>query len=526
MSRIRYRKYTLRCAAALVLSVLSFGILLSSCAAARPAGDVGADDLAGSSAIATPQAAAILPTATTVPIVQAGLAASPEPVETRIVTHTVVAGETITRIALRYNISVGELLAANNLPNPDLLNVGEVLVLPQVAVDYTEAIRILADSRLVRSVNSAGFDVADFVARQPGILRELTVTLDSSQFSAAQIADRVSQEYSVDARVLLAFLEHFARLLSRKDADNDAQIYPLLRQAYGINRAGLYSQLSWLADQLNQGYYDWKYRDATQLKFVDESDLHFEPSLNAATVAVQYVLSQLLSPAEWRDAVGEAGLAETYRALFGDPFTDAHVTVPEDLQQPALTLPFPRGETWRFTGGFHGGWGNGSAWSAIDFAPPDESVAARGCYESSFAATAVADGVIARLAEGLVVLDLDGDGNEGSGWTILYLHIDHHNALQVGQAVETGNLLGYPACIGGYSNATHLHIARRYNGEWLPADCTRCPAGNTVAPFVMSGWQVIGLGSQLYQGFLVNQADNRNVVAEQGRYNNINAISW
>ena len=528
MSRIRKRyfhKYSAPSAAALVLSVLSFCILLSSCATARPAANSG-DDLGISNAIATPQATIALPAATTRPIVQVEQQATPAPVATRVVTHTVAPGETITRIALRYNISVGDLLAANDLPNPDLLNVGEVLVLPIVAVDYTEALRILADSRLVRSVNSAGFDVADFVAGQPGILRDMTVTLDSGQFSAAQIVERVSREFSVDARVLLAFLEHFARLLSVQDVDNDARIYPLLRQAYGIDRAGLYSQLSWLADQLNQGYYDWKYRGATQLKFSDDSDLHFDPSLNAATVAVQAVLSQLLSPAEWRDAVGESGLAETYRSLFGDPFADAHVTVPEDLRQPELTLPFPRGEVWRFTGGFHGGWGNGSAWSAIDFAPPDESATAFGCYESSFAATAVADGVIARLAEGLVVLDLDGDGNEGSGWTILYLHIDHHNALQVGQAVEAGNLLGYPACIGGYSNATHLHIARRYNGEWLPADCTRCPTGATVAPFVMSGWQVIGLGNQLYQGFLVNQADNRSVVAEQGRHNDINAISW
>lgn len=527
MLRIRnrnLRKYSAPIAAALVLSILSFGIVLASCSAARPA--AGGNDFPVSNAIATPQATTILPTATTRPINQAELRATPQPTEARIITHTVADGETITRIALRYNISVGELLAANNLPNPDLLNVGEVLVLPLATVDYTEAARILPDSRLVRSVNSAGFDVAAFVVGQPGVLREMTVVISAREYSAAQIVERVSREFSVDARVLLAFLEHFAGLLSRQAVDDEARTFPLLRQANGINRAGLYSQLSWLADQLNQGYYDWKYRGATQLKFKDGKDLHFDSSLNAGTVAVQFVLSQLLSPGEWRDAASESGLAATYRALFGDPFADAHVTAPQDLQQPELTLPFPRGETWRFTGGFHGGWGNGSAWSAIDFAPPDESPAAYGCYESSFAATAVADGVIARLAEGLVVLDLDGDGNEGSGWTILYLHIDHHNALQVGQAIAAGNLLGYPACIGGYTNATHLHIARRYHGEWLPADCTRCAAGKTVPPFVMSGWQVVGLDSQLYQGFLVNQADNRSVVAEQGRYNDINAISW
>ena len=79
---------------------------------------------------------------------------------------------------------------------------------------------------------------------------------------------------------------------------------------------------------------------------------------------------------------------------------------------------------------------------------------------------------------------------------------------------------------GGFSTATHLHIARRYNGEWLPADCNRCPVGADAPPFVMSGWKVVGLGSQLYQGFLVNIRDNRSVIAEQGRHTDVNTISW
>ena len=130
------------------------------------------------------------------------------------------------------------------------------------------------------------------------------------------------------------------------------------------------------------------------------------------------------------------------------------------------------------------------------------------------------------MVEGVVLLDLDGDGDEGSGWTLLYLHITSHDALAEGQAVEVGNILGYASCLGGYSTATHLHFARLYNGEWLPADCNRCPAATTVPPFVMSSWKVVGLGSQLYQGFLVNTLDNRSVVAEQGRFTNVNAISW
>ena len=473
-----------------------------------------------------PAATAIPPTATNRPIIDAAQSATIAPEPTRVITHTVAPGDTLTRIAARYNITVRELLDANDLPNPDLLAVGYVLKLPQVSVETSPGFRILPDSRLVRSVRSADFDTSAFVAAQPGALRDMTLTIDNKQYRAAQIIERASLEFSVDARILLAFLEHFAGLLTDANAPNEKQLYPLLSRESAPRRAGLYSQLSWLADRLNQGYYDWKYRGETQLRFADGNALHYDTALNAGAVAVQYALGQLLPPDAWKTAAGESGLHATYMALFGDPFLDAHLTVPDGLRQPTLTLPFPRGEVWRYTGGFHGGWGNGSAWAAIDFAPPEEAASAYACYESSFAATAAANGVIARAEEGLVVLDLDGDGDEATGWTILYLHIDHHDTLQAGQTIEAGNLLGYPDCVGGVSYATHLHIARRFNGEWIPADCARCPPAVSAPPFVMSDWRVVGLGSQLYQGFLVNQADNRSVVAEQGRHTDINAISW
>ncbi len=475
-------------------------------------------------------------TATFAPLVATAIAGESTVAEPdqEITSHTVQAGDTLTRIAQRYDITVRQLLDANDLPNPDLLEIGQVLALPRTPVEYTPGARLLPDSRLVRSIDGAAFDVAEFAASQPGPLHRMVVTMTEAgdlagpQWSGSAIVERVSREYRVDARLLLVFLEYFAGLLSDADASNDAQLYPLRPPADPPDRRreGLYNQLSWLADRLNQGYYDWKYRSRTILDAPDGSRLLYEPSLNAGTVALQYALAQIRSADEWRADIGEDGLQSVYVELFGDPFAAEYQTVPPDLRQPALTLPFPPGVVWRFTGGFHGGWGNGSAWSAIDFAPPAAEAATAACYISSHPTTAVADGVIARLGEGLVVLDLDGDGNDGSGWSILYLHIVPHGALREGQPVEAGNILGYASCHGGFSTATHLHIARLYNGEWLPADCNRCPADRAVPPFVMSGWKVVGLGSQLYQGFMVRQEDNRSAVAEQGRFTDVNAISW
>ena len=46
-------------------------------------------------------------------------------------THTVQAGETLTAIAQRYNVTVQAIVAANNIPNPDRVAVGTVLIIPE-----------------------------------------------------------------------------------------------------------------------------------------------------------------------------------------------------------------------------------------------------------------------------------------------------------------------------------------------------------------------------------------------------------
>jgi hypothetical protein len=71
------------------------------------------------------------------------------------------------------------------------------------------------------------------------------------------------------------------------------------------------------------------------------------------------------------------------------------------------------------TGGPHTGWGNMEPYAAVDFAPPSKT---QGCVHSDVWATAVADGVIVRSTTGEVMLDLDGDGDERTGWDVLPAH--------------------------------------------------------------------------------------------------------
>lgn len=46
------------------------------------------------------------------------------------ITHVVTSGDTLNRLAARYNASVSSIVSANNLSNPDLIRVGQKLVIP------------------------------------------------------------------------------------------------------------------------------------------------------------------------------------------------------------------------------------------------------------------------------------------------------------------------------------------------------------------------------------------------------------
>jgi murein DD-endopeptidase MepM/ murein hydrolase activator NlpD len=88
---------------------------------------------------------------------------------------------------------------------------------------------------------------------------------------------------------------------------------------------------------------------------------------------------------------------------------------------------------------------------------------------------------VLRSENGEVLVDLDGDGFEQSGWVLLYMHVAAQDRVEPGTILQRGQRIGHPSCEGGYADATHLHFARRYNGEWMPA-------GSGPVPMVLSGW--------------------------------------
>ncbi len=404
------------------------------------------------------------------------------------VTYTVQPGDTLAAIALSYGVDVQALSEANGIANPNLLEVGQVLVIPppprgQDGPDF----KIIPDSELVYGPSAAQFALDDFIRRQNGRLVGYSEVVDDRVLSGAQIVERVARENSVSPRLLLAVLEYQSGWVTQRGPLDD---FPL-----GFHNpwsAGLYRQLSWAANNLCRGYYLWRIEAVSGWLLADGSVVPPSPVINAGTAGVQYFFGLLYGHADWQRAVSQQGLFATFEALFGYPFDFAfEPLIPSGLQQPILQLPFAAGETWSFTGGPHGGWADGTAWAALDFAPPGEP---QGCVVSKYWLTAVADGVITFVGDGIVILDLDGDGSEQTGWSIFYLHVDEFERVAIGKRVQAGERIGHPSCAGGVSNATHVHIARRYNGEWVSAD--------GALPFVMDGWVAQSAG-RAYDGMLV-----------------------
>ncbi|HEX7976476.1 MAG TPA: hypothetical protein VF498_18845 [Anaerolineales bacterium] len=92
------------------------------------------------------------------------------------------------------------------------------------------------------------------------------------------------------------------------------------------------------------------------------------------------------------------------------------------------------------------------------------------------------------------MIDLDGDGREQTGWVLLYLHVAEADRVAMGTRVNTDDPIGHPSCEGGQRpTGTHVHLARKYNGEWIAADGP--------LPFLLSGWQAHA-GPKPYQGAL------------------------
>ncbi len=424
--------------------------------------------------------------------------------------YTVQAGDTLGSIAQAYGITLEALMQANGLNESSVLSIGMVLNIPPIEADPNSgsSFKIIPDSELIYGPASAQFDVKTFIQGYSGYLVNYTQDVNGESLTGEQIITRVAQSYSVNPRLLLALLEYRSGWVTNSTPQNVD--YPL-----GFNDsyyAGLYRQISWAANNLNRGYYYWRVNAISTLPLSDGTYVPLDPTINAGTAGVQYFLSLFNNRPFWDYDVSALGFFQTYNQLFGYPF-DYQVAslLPSNLTQPPMQLPFEPGITWSFTGGPHGGWDEGSAWAALDFAPPGEPA---GCVTSDAWVVAVANGWIVRAEDGAVIQDLDNDGYEQTGWDVLYMHVETRDRVQPNTYIYAGERIGHPSCEGGVSNGTHVHLARKYNGEWISADRN--------LPFNLEGWISSGNGTE-YDGYLTRGSTV--VEAMEGVFEGQNQIS-
>lgn len=398
--------------------------------------------------------------------------------------YQVQMNDSLNLIARQYGVDLNAIVTANQLMNPNLLEIGQELIIPKPNPDAkAPAFKIIPDSELVYGPSGVGFDPHNLIYSFDSYLS----SLDHSDKVILQIA----KDYSVNPRLLIAMLEYSTgwvtgpNLELAESADGDEPE----KDAW---KTGLVTILSRMANSLNWGYYSWKENNLSYYILSDGSYSPADETINAGTAAIQYWAGTIYGKANWLNAITENGIYKTYSNFFGFPFDYTYEPlIPPGITQPELILPFQRGVSWSFTGGPHAGWGSGSAWAALDFAPPGSPM---GCAVSGDWVTAVADGLIVRSENGAVVQDLDGDGNEQTGWTILYMHLSYWERVEEGTFLAAGDFVGHPSCEGGISTGTHLHIARKYNGEWINS--------TGEIPFVMSGFKPQSDGNE-YDGYLV-----------------------
>jgi len=415
------------------------------------------------------------------------------------VDYTAQTGDTLAGLARRFNTTVKEIREANPFI-PDITTTMPVGMPMQIPIYYVplwgSPYRILPDSLFVNGPAQVDFDTAHYVNSQPGWLKNYENYVADANRTGAEIVDYIAKYYCVSPRLLLALLEYHAGALSKPEADPDVKEYPLGYHYWRYK--GLFLQLVWASNLLNEGYYGHRTGQLNQLEHSDGRVERLDPWLNAATVSLQNYFNSRYPYEQYLEAISEQGFASTFRDLFGDPWANVQSHIPGSLMQPDFIFPFQPGDVWAMTGGPHAAWGKGEPRAALDFAPPSKSP---GCVPSNRWATAVADGVIVRSGGGEVMLDLDGDGDERTGWNIFYLHIATEDRVPLGTTLKQGDPIGHPSCEGGNATGTHIHIVRKYNGEWIPAEGM---CGGVLA-FNMEGW-VAHNGSNPYQGTLTRNS--------------------
>ncbi len=405
------------------------------------------------------------------------------------------SGDTLTVIAARFGVTIDEIKTQLEFSPRELIKPQTLLVVPDYYGFDIAADPVLPDSEIIYSPSALDFDINAFLTEAGGYLSTYREYTGEGWLSGADIIKKVATEESVNPRILIGLLEYQSGWVYGQPQNIFEKDYPLGFPM--IDRKGLLKQIKFGVKVLSNGYYGWREGRITEVVFSDGTQQRIHPKMNAGSAALEHFFANFYDPARWLSVLyGDGSFPVLYEQMFGSPWIRALTVEPlytSGLTQPNMELPYLPGKIWAHTGGPHPAWGSHGAWAALDFAPASDK---SGCTVSSDWVVASAPGLVVRTGPGLVVVDLDGDGYEQTGWVILYLHIASEGKVKNGTYLDQDALIGHPSCEGGSATGTHVHIVRKYNGEWIAADGPLA--------FNLSGW-ISYKGEKAYDGRLIRK---------------------
>jgi hypothetical protein len=372
-----------------------------------------------------------------------------------------------------------------------------VLYVKDSLENTTRSEHLFPDSEVVFSPSAVGFDVSTFAEEQGGYLEKHTELMTRGTMQSTEIMYQFAMAHSINPRILLSIMEYESGWVTRESQSKAERKYPMGWERADIG--GIVRQISMLIREITIGYYSWRDGSLTEIDFTGGETLRLSPYLNAGTVGVMYALSQYHELEAWQAALyGDGGIPAVHEMLFGDPWERGEVVEPlfeAGVKQPEMHLPFSPNQMWSFTCGPHAATianPDLPPAAALDFAP---TAGGPGCNTSRQWATAAAGGLVTRSeGGGPVYIDLDMDGHEQTGWVLYYHHIGNSDRVEAGTILEMDDPIGHPSCVGN-ATGTHIHIARKYNGEWVLA-------GGGI-PFELSGYRAYN-GVKFCRGTLVS----------------------
>lgn len=207
----------------------------------------------------------------------------------QLVDYVARSGDTLAGLASRFNTTIAEIHEANPIIPNDATTMPPGL--PMKIPIYYQSLwgtpyQIIPDCQFVYGPAQVDFDPVKFVNDQPGWFKNYSAYAYGKNRKGGEVVQLLAENYSVSPRLLLAIIEYQTGGLSDPLPKVNVEEFPLGHKSY--SHKGLYLQLSWAANYLNNGYYDWR---LGKMKGFDLPDGRLErpdPWQNAATVSLHY----------------------------------------------------------------------------------------------------------------------------------------------------------------------------------------------------------------------------------------------